>query len=59
MTQDQGTTTPKYSLAKIREMCAQYRNWGRWGADDELGTFNLVTPEKVKAAARLKPGERS
>ena len=53
MTQDQGTTTPKYSLAKIREMCAQYRNWGRWGADDELGTFNLVTPEKVIAAAQL------
>ena len=44
---------PKYTLAKVREMCAQYRNWGRWGADDELGTFNLVTPEKVAAAAQL------
>ena len=19
-------------------------NWGRWGADDELGTLNLITP---------------
>lgn len=28
-------------------------NWGRWGADDELGTMNLITPEKRKAAAKL------
>jgi kynurenine formamidase len=28
-------------------------NWGRWGADDELGTLNLVTPQKRKAAAAL------
>lgn len=26
-------------------------NWGRWGDDDELGTLNLVTPDKRKAAA--------
>lgn len=28
-------------------------NWGRWGKEDELGTLNLVTPEKRKAAAAL------
>jgi kynurenine formamidase len=28
-------------------------NWGRWGADDELGTLNLITPEKRAQAARL------
>jgi len=28
-------------------------NWGRWGADDERGTLNLVTPEKTKEALRL------
>jgi kynurenine formamidase len=28
-------------------------NWGRWGADDERGTLNLLTPEIVKAAAGL------
>lgn len=28
-------------------------NWQRWGADDELGTLNLITPEKRKAAAQL------
>ncbi len=28
-------------------------NWGRWGADDEIGTLNLITPEKRREAARL------
>jgi len=28
-------------------------NWGRWGAEDELGALNLVTPEKVRAATAL------
>ena len=28
-------------------------NWGRWGADDQLGTLNLITPQKRKAAAAL------
>jgi hypothetical protein len=27
-------------------------NWDRWGADDALGTLNLITPEKRAAAAR-------
>ena len=25
-------------------------NWGRWGDDDQLGTPNLITPEKTKKA---------
>lgn len=28
-------------------------NWGRWGADDERGTLNLITPEKTRAAIGL------
>ena len=28
-------------------------NWGRWGQDDELGTLNLITPEKRAQAGRL------
>jgi kynurenine formamidase len=28
-------------------------NWGRWGRDDELGTLNLITPAKRRAAAAL------
>ena len=28
-------------------------NWGRWGDDDQLGTLNLITPEKRQQAAAL------
>lgn len=27
-------------------------NWGRWGAEDEKGTLNLITPEVRRRAAR-------
>ncbi|MFN8440962.1 MAG: cyclase family protein [Caldilineaceae bacterium] len=28
-------------------------NWGRWGSADQLGCFNLLTPERIQQAARL------
>jgi kynurenine formamidase len=28
-------------------------NWGRWGADDQTGAVNLITPAKRRAAMRL------
>jgi kynurenine formamidase len=28
-------------------------NWGRWGADDQIGTLNNVTPEDIIGAGRL------
>jgi len=28
-------------------------NWGRWGDDDQRGTTNFITPEKIKAAKDL------
>ena len=28
-------------------------NWGRWGPEDELGTLNLITPQKRVQAGRL------
>jgi len=37
----------------IRETGLKYRNWGKWGADDELGTLNYITPEKIVQATRL------
>ncbi|MFI2566293.1 cyclase family protein [Paenarthrobacter sp. NPDC018779] len=30
-----------------------YRNWGRWGEDDVLGTLNFIDAEKRKQAASL------
>jgi len=29
------------------------RNWRRWGADDEAGALNFITPERRRAAAAL------
>ena len=37
----------------VREWGRRYSNWGRWGPDDELGTLNFITPERVLAAASL------
>ncbi|MDQ3809590.1 MAG: cyclase family protein, partial [Chloroflexota bacterium] len=32
-------------------------NWGRWGAHDERGTLNFITPEhRVRAAALVRDG---
>ncbi len=28
-------------------------NWGKWGAEDERGTLNYITPEEVRRAASL------
>ena len=43
------TVTPETVDRWMRELS----NWGRWGDDDQLGTLNLITPEKRKQAARL------
>src|SRR6266571_2228940 len=37
----------------LRKLALQVRNWGRWGADDEIGTLNYITPKKRLEAARL------
>ena len=36
-----------------REVADRVRNWGRWGQDDELGTLNHITPERIRYAASL------
>ncbi len=42
----------------IYEAAEKLSNWGRWGADDELGTLNFVTPEDiVKAAGLIRKGK--
>lgn len=37
----------------ILAMVEELSNWGRWGADDQLGAINLITPKKRKEAAQL------
>jgi kynurenine formamidase len=43
----------------VLELATRVRNWGRWGADDEIGTLNLITPDVVRAAAtEIRTGHR-
>lgn len=41
------------SLEDFRAIGRRVSNWGRWGAEDERGTLNLITPECVVQAGRL------
>lgn len=44
---------PHLSAEQVLAFHQSLSNWGRFGADDQLGTLNLITPEKRAAAARL------
>ncbi len=44
---------PKLSAKDVEEMMTTLSNWGRWGKEDELGTLNLITPQKRRQAAAL------
>ena len=46
-------TGRKVSVAEFELIFESVKNWGRWGPDDQLGTLNLITPERVRAAAGL------
>ncbi len=37
----------------VREWGRRYSNWGRWGAEDELGALNFITPGRILAATAL------
>ena len=41
------------SELEIKEYFHSLSNWGRWGEDDQIGTLNLITPEKRLQAAGL------
>lgn len=44
---------------EFAEIARRVNNWGRWGADDEAGTLNLVTDAVVRrAAAGVRAGRR-
>jgi len=47
------------SLAEFDRLFESLKNWGRWGPDDEKGTLNYITPDKVRAAATLVRSGRS
>ena len=45
-----GVPVSRDEFDRLRET---HRRWARWGAEDQLGALNLVTADKVAAAARL------
>lgn len=44
---------PNSDLAQVNELAQRYRNWGRWGDDDQVGSFNFITADHVVRAAGL------
>ncbi|MEV0092518.1 cyclase family protein [Streptomyces sp. NPDC050738] len=41
------------------DIAKRVNNWGRWGAEDEIGTLNLITDDVVReAAAAIRTGRR-
>ncbi|WP_328905202.1 cyclase family protein [Streptomyces sp. NBC_00234] len=45
--------------AEFHAIAKRVNNWGRWGADDEIGTLNLITADVVReAAATVRTGRR-
>ncbi len=48
----------RVSEARAAEIYETTKQWGRWGAEDERGALNLLTPERVaRAAALVRAGE--
>jgi kynurenine formamidase len=37
---------------ELEDLAARVSNWGRWGADDQRGTLNLITPDAVQRGVR-------
>ena len=44
---------PKLTRDDLRRAAEKYKNWGKWGATDEVGTLNYTQPEDIIAAAQL------
>jgi kynurenine formamidase len=47
------STETQHDRTTVKALAERYRNWGKWGPDDELGTVNYISPQKVVEAAGL------
>ncbi len=43
----------KLTRQDLRDAAEKYKNWGKWGPGDEIGTLNYTQAEDIVAAARL------
>ncbi|MCW2809092.1 MAG: cyclase [Marmoricola sp.] len=53
MTTSADDTARALNLDDVDRIAKQHSNWGRWGAEDEIGTLNHVTDQHRVAAAQL------
>ncbi|MEV6499891.1 cyclase family protein [Streptomyces prunicolor] len=52
-------TSPPALGPEFHAIAKRVNNWGRWGADDEIGTLNLITDDVIRAAAtEIRTGRR-
>ena len=50
---DEGRENDMELAAAFRQLFDTVSNWGRWGADDERGALNYLTPARVLEASRV------
>ena len=43
----------KLTRKDLADAAEKYKQWGKWGPDDEIGTLNNTTPEDIVTAAKL------
>src|SRR5687767_5245555 len=53
VSRSQQPTGSAVTPADYQKWRTELRNWGRWGPNDQKGTANLITPQKVQDAVRL------
>jgi len=46
-------TARKLTRQDLRDAAEKFKNWGKWGPKDEIGTLNYTQAEDIVAAARL------
>ena len=51
----QSSSRPVVTGRQYEAWQTELSNWGRWGKDDQLGTLNLMTPAKRRAALPTDP----
>ena len=43
----------KITRQDMRDAAEKYKNWGKWGPNDEIGTLNFTSADDIVAATRL------
>lgn len=49
----ENATSQEITVELFESLYESCSNWGRWGAEDQRGTLNYITPEVVQKAASL------